>query len=89
MIREHFRGVVWPRQSNDTPSDEHKGLYRYVVVGMIVTDKPIEGLAENQTVLDGNATGMADVLQHITQKEANVKVGDATDVLLNLEILCD
>jgi len=90
MRREHFRGVVWPRQINDEPTEEeHKGLYRYVVVGMIVSDKPLAGLSANQTVLDGNATGMADVLEHITQKEANYTLGDATSVLVGLDDICD
>jgi hypothetical protein len=29
MMKEHFRGVVWPKQKN--------GLHRYVVVGMLVS----------------------------------------------------
>ena len=89
MRRQHFRGTVWPRQENDEPTKKHKGLYRYCVVGMIVTDKPLEGLSANQTVLDGHAAGMAEALETIQQKEANLQVGDATDVLLNLSILCD
>lgn len=82
-MKQHFRGTIWPHPLED------KGIYRYVVVGMIVTDKPLEGLSGNQIVLDGHAAGMAEALETITQKEANIVVGDATDVLLNLKILCN
>ena len=84
MRKQHFRGTVWPR-----PELADKGIYRYVVVGMIFTDKPLDGLSDNQIVLDGHAAGMAEALETITQKEANIKVGDATDVLLNLKYLCN
>jgi hypothetical protein len=84
-MKQHFRGVIWPRQ-NDEPD---KGIYRYTVVGLLVTDKPLENLSANQIVLDGNADGMAEVLEAITQKEPKVQVGDATDVLLKLKDLTD
>lgn len=81
-MKQHFRGVVWPH-------NDKKGIYRYVVIGMVVTDKPLERLSGNQIVLDGHSAGMAEALQAIQQKEAKIKVGDATDVLLNLSDLCE
>lgn len=81
---QHFRGVVWPR---DDQSD--KGVYRYVIVGMIVTNKPLEGLSKNEIILDGHAAGIAEALQTIPQKNAKITTGDATNVLLNLSDLCD
>ena len=83
-MRQHFRGVIWPR---DDQAD--KGLYRYTVIGMLVADKPLERLSGNQIVLDGHAAGMAEALETIQQKEAKYQIGDATDVLLNLSHLCD
>jgi hypothetical protein len=47
--KEHFRGIIWPRQA----VTENTTNFRYVVGGMLVIDKPLEGLDPNQTVLDG------------------------------------
>lgn len=80
MMREHFRGVVWPKQKN--------GLYRYVVVGMLVSETPIEGLSKDQIVLDGYAAGMKNVLEAIQQKPSSFR-GDANHALLELENLVD
>lgn len=83
-MREHFRGVVWPRRNPDA-----QGRYRYAVVGCLVTDKPLEFDEKNEIVLDGHAAGMSDSLQTIVQKVPNIVLGDATNVLLSLDILCD
>jgi hypothetical protein len=72
-MREHFRGVVWPREAV-------KGQYRYVVIGMLVTDEPIPELEADQIVLDGNAAGMKDSLAVIRQVPSDFR-GDANAVL--------
>ena len=79
-MNEHFRGVVWPKQKN--------GLYRYVGVGMLVSETPIEGLSEDQIVLDGYAAGMKSVLEAIQQKPSSFR-GDANQALLQLENLVE
>ncbi len=84
MIREHLRAVVWPRK----PAKE-KGKptnYRYAIVGMLVTDKPIEGLeGENEILLDGASFGLTDALVSMEKKvNAGQPFGDATGVLLSL-----
>lgn len=76
-MQQHFRGVVWPREPQD-------GKYRYVVVGMLVTDKPIPELEANQIVLDGHAAGMAEAVGAIMQKPSDFR-GDANSVLHSLQ----
>jgi len=80
MIKEHFKGVVWPRQNLDTPCD----VYKYVIIGMLVTDKPLP-LADNQVILDGYGAGMAEVIQSIRQSDQSINFSDATNVLLRLK----
>lgn len=86
--KEAFRGVVWPREAQDDL--QGKPVYRYVIVGMLVTDKPIEGLHSNETVLDGvinlhdGENGIGDVLAKAGKFLPAYPVGDATSVLLGL-----
>jgi hypothetical protein len=80
-MKEHFRGVIWPH-------NDKEDIYRYVVIGMLVTNKEIKELSGNQIVLDGSSIGLSECLTNIQQKEAKIIVGDATDVLLNLKDLC-
>lgn len=85
--REHFRGVVWPRGRHES------GAYRYVVVGLLVTDEPIPGQDLQRfgvrTMVDGPAPGLADALAAMPQREATAIVGTADDVLLGLGRLID
>lgn len=83
FIREYFRGVLWPRQKT-TQGD--KTNYRYIIVGMLVTDKPLN-LDEfiNETVIDGEVFGLTNVIEGAKKREPKITIGDATDVLLNLE----
>ena len=83
-MTEHFRGVVWPRGNK-----EH-GVFRYAIVGILVTDKPLDNIdPKNEVVLDGMAAGMADAIQTIQQKEPAITLGDATMVLTSLDIICE
>lgn len=88
-MKEHFRGVIWPR--GETPQPEPlKPVYRYIVVGMLITDKPVEGLeGKNELVVDGSAEGLAQILQQLPVKQPRNRLGDATDVLLQLDTMID
>lgn len=79
MRLEHFRGVVWPHK---VLQEDGKTNYRYVIVGMLVTDQPLD-VPENESVIDGFA-GIADAIETAQKRKPNICVGDATDVLLNL-----
>lgn len=90
-LKEHFRGVVWNREQGLDASA--KPVYRYLVVGMLVTDTPIEGLDQNETVIDGvmpryvREMGMAGSLERASKFHPAQKLGDATNVLLSLETI--
>jgi len=81
--KEHLRAVVWPREPRN-------GIYRYVIVGMLVTDRPIEGLEGfNETILDDRAAGMSAVLAGMPKRENDRgwPIGDASEFLVSLEEL--
>jgi hypothetical protein len=44
-MREHLRAVIWPRQTDEHPTEakdkDGKPVYRYAIVGMLVTDQPL------------------------------------------------
>lgn len=86
----HFRGVIWPRQgvAGAEPLTGPRGhkLYRYAVVGMVVTDQPLENLEGKGTILlDGHGAGVAEAIDTVQQKRPAFLVGDATNVLLVLD----
>lgn len=87
-MKEQFRGVVWPREQGLDENDEP--IYRYVVVGMLVTNSPIEGLDPNETVIDGvmpryvREMGMAGALEKAPKFKPAMSIGDANSVLLSL-----
>jgi len=80
MNKEHFKGVIWPRQNVDTPCD----IYRYVIIGMLVTDVPLD-LPNDQIILDGYGAGMGEVIEAIKQSNQTIRFSDATNVLLRLK----
>jgi len=95
-MRQHFRGVVWPRQPIQGP----QGLIRkYIVVGILVTDRSLGNLFRvpqpgigTTAFLDGAAPGLAEALEEIPQpmltpEQANWLRGDASEVLLSLSEL--
>lgn len=90
-MQEYVKGVVWPRPpTGDAASTDAAGkpVYRYVFVGMIVSDEPVdafEGRAE--VVLDGFATRVLPNLAAVPSRAARVRVGDATDVLVSMRDL--
>lgn len=78
-MREYFRGVVWPRQKDG----EVLKNYRYVVVGVLVTDRPLD-MEDNQTIFSGHCDGLAESLKSTHHRVTDEPLGDATNVLLSL-----
>lgn len=83
-----FKGVVWnhgPREVNG------EMLHRYVVVGAIVTNKPIAELERDpsrdvpsETILCGECPGLLEALASVQRGQVDRRFGDAGDVLLRL-----
>ena len=80
-MREHFRGVIRPREQIEGPAGP---VYRYAVVGMLVTDRPLD-VHPNETAIDGPVRGLAEQLVGAHRVELLHQVGDATGVLVSLE----
>lgn len=98
-MKEVFRGVVWPRQGvfprdhkgqlhSHPPMKDTDGLpvYRYAIVGVLITDEPITGVdGFNEVVLNGVSTGLADSIAKTTPGMPMYPLGDATSVLISLD----
>lgn len=88
-MKEFFKGVVWPRQTDKCePLTGPDGpIYRYAIVGMLVTEEPIDAWDENTVVLCGPAFGVADMLSMLHKGWAppHVANSDATGVMLSLK----
>lgn len=87
--QEAFKGVVWCHGPVTAETGEE--VHRYLVVGMLITDKPISSLEAgegrdiaSEAILCGPCDGLADALAHTEQGEADVRLGDASMVLLQL-----
>lgn len=76
MTRTHAKLILWPQETLPGP------LYRYTLVGLVVTDRPLEGV-EGEVVIDGPVP-LAEVFGAAAKRPARVKVGDAADVLERL-----
>ncbi len=66
--KEAFRGVIWPRPAGlDT---EGKTVYQYTVIGVLVTEKPLDepmsyirhGKSCSEVLLDGFCPGFSEVI---------------------------
>ncbi len=85
MSIEHMKAIVWPR-----PPTESIPQYRYVIVGMLVTKKPIESLEGknkrgiSEFLLNGTTYGMADLIDLIHKGTPNQIHGEAGDWLVSL-----
>ena len=85
MRKEHLRCVLWPHGHREGPNGK---VYRYAIVGMLVSDKPIrEFNGKNELVLDGSAPGMAEVLVNLKRKTPLYRLGDASSVLCSLDTI--
>lgn len=77
---EYLRAVIWPRQKNDDKVDK----YKYVIIGMLITDKPIESLDTYEKVIDSRMHGLSLLLDMAQKRDPKIKLGTADDVLLDL-----
>lgn len=90
-MRQHFRGVIWPRGSEEGEVRVGKRgkakapVYRYVVVGMIVTDEPVTQFeGKNEIFLDGPDLALIQPFTRVKSRKMKFKPGDASGVLLSL-----
>lgn len=85
-MKQYLKLVIWPRGKYPAKSDKQKKInYRYSLIGMLVTDEPISEFEnENELVLDGPVNELVVSLVTIKKRKPKIKVGDARDVLLNL-----
>ena len=91
-MKQHLKCVIW-NKSEEPPLD---GIYKYAVIGLLVTDRKIQELevipqikdgeipVEYQVVIDTPCHGLAELLQYLPKRNARRTVGDAVDVLLTL-----
>lgn len=88
-MREHLRAVVWPRQTSKIPSTavdaNGNKVYRYTIVGILVTDRELTLAHENEVVVDGGTTTIGLQLEGAVQRLASYPMGDAVSVLVGLE----
>lgn len=89
-MRDHFKGVVWPHGSKAQGKGKPP-VYRYVVVGILVTDTPIPSLEGPNThglsefILDDQLQGeFAALLERAAKRAPKIRLGDASEVLVSL-----
>ncbi|MFA5759094.1 MAG: hypothetical protein WC942_07055 [Clostridia bacterium] len=84
MIKEFFKGVLWPREKI---TEGGKVNYKYIITGVLLTDKPliIPDDFKNECVLEGYTFGLAMVVESIHKRVPKRTVGDAIDVLIGLD----
>lgn len=82
--KQAFKGVVWPREPVEIDGET---AHRYAVVGVLLTDEPIDGFDVSEVILAGKSSGLAEALEHAEQgtDEHRAGLGDATDVLCSLD----
>ena len=80
MTREHFRGTVWPK------GEVAPGNFKYVVIGVVVTDTPIDvGFTHSDGYLDGETFGgLLPLLQCLPQCKTPYTFGEAESFLCSL-----
>lgn len=83
--RQHLKAIVWPR-----PPTESITQYRYVIIGMLVADEPIQSLeGKNKSgisefLLNGTTYGMAELLDLVHKGTPNQVHGEAGNWLVSL-----
>lgn len=84
--RQHLKAVVWPQ-----PPTKEIPQYRYVIVGMLVTEEPIlslEGKNRNgisEFLIDGQVFGIADLLDFAHKGTPDIQHGEAGNWLCALD----
>jgi len=90
-MKEHIKLAVWPRGPSEGPEGK---IYRYIVLGMIVTDEPLPNLEAllaapsiSETVLDYSPVVpmLGYLLDSAPQRPPRRTMGDASNVLLSLK----
>lgn len=80
--------MVWPRQAPGTEPAldvEGKPVYRYAIVGMIVSDTPVpEFEGRPEIFLDGLSMNVLRNLSVVPSRQPAFTTGDASDVLVSL-----
>ena len=85
MHNEHLRAIVWPREIEV----DGKKFYKYPIVGMLITDTPIENLNHNQNFINQGVFGFKDMIETMSVKEIKFPLGDANSVLTSLDELSE
>jgi hypothetical protein len=78
-----FRGIIWPRKKEI----KEQVWYHYTVVGVILSDKPIDNVGGNEHLLNGYSHFIRMDLEKIKQFPPATIIGDANDVLTRLSEL--
>lgn len=68
------------------PTNTHfQGTHAYIVMGVLITQEPIEGIDANESVIDGKTFGaLTELLNVLPKRKAKIKTGDATNTLLSI-----
>lgn len=84
-MKQHIKAVIWPKKPHVVDGNN---VYRYIIVGMLVTNAPLLGIeGNNEVVLDCEPADLAETLEELPKRKSKIKLGDATHVLLSLEHL--
>ena len=95
-MTQAFKGVVWAH--GPTHLETGETVHRYVVVGLVVSSKPIPelevdpsreehgGLA-SEAVLCGGCPGLLEALAGVEHGRSTIRLGDASMVLLTLNTI--
>lgn len=59
-------------------------VYRYVILGMVCTDKPIDWPNESVVLSTFKSAELTTLLNNMDKKQPPCKMGDANSALLNL-----
>lgn len=85
-MKEHLKAVVWPK--GEFTSESGQKVHRYVVIGMLVTDTPIEQFeGKNEIVLDAPTNKVVGALTSFPQRKSKQQSMDASSTLLSLDII--
>lgn len=84
-MTEHIKMVIWPRLPIRHDTEGSKVMYRYMIVGMLMTDEPIESIeGKSEVVVDGVAAGLVSSLDGAPKRAAHIPIGGASHILAHL-----
>lgn len=83
-MKQHFKGVVWPRGKFTQPNGK-AAVHRYVIIGMLVTSESVPELEQvTKPVVDSACAGLSERLASLKRRKPRIKLGDASSVLTSL-----